>query len=521
MKYLALALVWLAMLASCANQVAPTGGEKDTTPPSIVKTVPNNETVNFNYPSIYLEFDEFIQFQYPNPSFSITPALPAEPEVTIKNKSISIQLPDSLLRNTTYLINFGNSIKDLNENNELPNYTYVFSTGAYIDSLEMKIEVVNATSEEPVKDVLVGLYPTTWDDSTLINTKPVYYTKSNEEGLAQFSYLGQDTFQVIAFGDKNNDNVFQPASESVGFSSTHLSTAKDASVEMLKFNDPSDYDFTVSTQQKGAGHLQMQFSRSLDDENIQLLDVDTFFIRTESPDSFQVYYLPDTLSRLILFTTSPDQDTLLDTITLRSFPPQDSMFVLSAPAYSIIKDSLYLHFTSPYPIRLTDTSGIKIQVDSAVYPYSLLQEYPLTISIHPIPFGDTLSIQIGKKSLINWLSRYNKYLSNNILIPRKASYGQLVIEVDSSWYDQKGHFYIQLISNQGVILQTCRNCTTWRLPFVAPGEYNVRILQDENANGFWDKGRWATRQQPESYYYYPETITIRSNWENNITIRKE
>ena len=40
-------VVFLLLLNSCANIVMPTGGEKDTSSPTLLQTIPKNNSVNF------------------------------------------------------------------------------------------------------------------------------------------------------------------------------------------------------------------------------------------------------------------------------------------------------------------------------------------------------------------------------------------------------------------------------------------------------------------------------------------
>jgi hypothetical protein len=48
-------------LTSCANQIALTGGPKDTIPPTLINSIPINQSLQFNDKTIYLEFDERIK----------------------------------------------------------------------------------------------------------------------------------------------------------------------------------------------------------------------------------------------------------------------------------------------------------------------------------------------------------------------------------------------------------------------------------------------------------------------------
>lgn len=513
-----LALLWLLVLTACANQVAPSGGEKDTTPPTMVKSVPANETVQFNYPAIHFEFDEFIQFQYPNPAFSITPTLPNSPELIIKNKSITIHLPDSLMPNTTYQINFGNSLKDLNEGNEISNFTYVFSTGAYIDSFSLAFSVVHAQTNVPISNAVVGLYPATWSDSMITHQKPIYFKKTDDEGEVLFSYLREDTFQVLAFADKNSDYIFQPATEGVAFSPVYLPTVQEVTLQMLKFNRPSSLEFSLSYQQKGPGQLQVLSSREVMPNNIKIENADTFAVRAHSPDSFSVYFLPISLDSLLLSAISTETDEWLDTIQLRSFPPIDSTFALPLPQYQLRNDSLWIRFNLPLPLLELDSQQATVTIDSQTIRLQPRSIQPLAYVITPAPFGDSILFTLPANHLTNWFSAINKPFSSVYQVPEKNQFGQLTITIDSAIQASDTFYQIQLLDQSGSRLDDCWQCEEWKIPALLPGEYRVRVLLDANNNGYWDKGRFATRQPPEEFIYYPDVVTIRANWENHISL---
>ena len=45
--------------------------------------------------------------------------------------------------------------------------------------------------------------------------------------------------------------------------------------------------------------------------------------------------------------------------------------------------------------------------------------------------------------------------------------------------------------------------------FLKPGVYGARLINDRNNNGKWDTGEYATKEQPEEVYYYPQLLEIR------------
>ena len=116
-------MCFLILLHSCATIVPPSGGEKDTSPPNILNTTPLNRSINFKEDKIQINFNEYIQVDKSNIIF-FPPINPA-PSIKVKGRSIILNLETDLIDNTTYIVNFNNSIKDLNESNELNNFKFI------------------------------------------------------------------------------------------------------------------------------------------------------------------------------------------------------------------------------------------------------------------------------------------------------------------------------------------------------------------------------------------------------------
>lgn len=212
-----LALSVILTLFSCANIVQPSGGPKDTQAPEIKEIEPANQSVNFDSKKIVFTFDEYIQLQDINNQFFISPPLKNIPDFTVKNKSLVVTIDDTLKPNTTYNINFGDAIKDINEGNILTNATYAFSTGPYIDSLSLLGNVKNAQTLEAEKGVLIMLYDKVVD-SLPMKQIPTYYTKCDEAGNFRLDNLKGGNYKLIALNDKNRNLLFDlPEEEAIGF----------------------------------------------------------------------------------------------------------------------------------------------------------------------------------------------------------------------------------------------------------------------------------------------------------------
>ena len=160
------------IFVNCANRGRPEGGPKDETPPKVIKSIPENYSINFKADEIEIHFDEYIKIKDLQKQLIISPPMNTQPNITPlgnASKYITIKIFDTLQPNTTYAFNFGNSITDNNEGNPYPFYRYVFSTGDYIDSLTVKGNIVDALLKQPETFVNVALYEvdSTYTDSII------------------------------------------------------------------------------------------------------------------------------------------------------------------------------------------------------------------------------------------------------------------------------------------------------------------------------------------------------------------
>ena len=141
-------LMVILLVYGCASIQKPQGGPRDLTPPKLLKATPENMTRNFAATEIKLEFDEFFKLSNQYQEISISPAQEKQAEYKIGRKTLTIDFKDTLQKNTTYVINFGKAIQDVNESNTLTNFTYVFSTGPHIDSLSMSVRFNNTITQQ-------------------------------------------------------------------------------------------------------------------------------------------------------------------------------------------------------------------------------------------------------------------------------------------------------------------------------------------------------------------------------------
>jgi hypothetical protein len=180
-------LIFIFLISSCAQQVAPLGGPKDEKYPVLVDAKPNNMSTRFpkEGQKISIKFNEFVRLKDATQQIVISPPPLGEKAPTIQEngKNIEILFNEVLQRNTTYTINFGNAITDVHEEMAIPDFKYVFSTGENLDTNYIKGKILNAFTLKPEKDVIVALYDyASFTDTTIYKKKPSYFIRTKEDG---------------------------------------------------------------------------------------------------------------------------------------------------------------------------------------------------------------------------------------------------------------------------------------------------------------------------------------------------
>jgi len=202
--------------AGCAQIGAPTGGIRDSLSPVLVRATPGLKALNFRGNRITLTFDEYIELQEIQNNLLISPLPKSNPIINSSLKTITIRLRDSLLPNTTYSIQFGNAIRDINEGNIYPNFTYVFSTGSTIDSLSLAGKVMLAETGLPDSTISVLLYRNT-NDSAVQKLKPDYMARLKGDGSFLFENLPTASFKIYALKDGDGSKNYNSKSELFAF----------------------------------------------------------------------------------------------------------------------------------------------------------------------------------------------------------------------------------------------------------------------------------------------------------------
>ncbi len=279
----------LAMTAACASIGSPDGGKFDETPPKVVVCSPADRATSVSKQKAEILFDEYIKIENANEKVIVSPPQITPANIRADGKKIKVTLYDSLVANTTYTIDFSDAIVDNNEGNPMGNYTYSFSTGEDIDTMEVSGTVLNAEDLEPLKGVLVGLYPSdsTYNDTLLTTTPFKRVSRTNGSGRFNIKGVKPGRYRAFALDDRDGDFVFSQKSELVGFDTLDFETSCRPDVRMdTIWRDSTRYDSIIVTP----------YTRYLPDDIVLLAFMedgqDMHLLKTErtDPEFFRLFF---------------------------------------------------------------------------------------------------------------------------------------------------------------------------------------------------------------------------------------
>ncbi len=206
------------MLTGCARMGSPDGGWYDDTPPHVVHSTPEDRGTNVKKKRVTINFNEYIKIEDAQNKVIVSPPQLEMPEIKATAKRIVIDLVDSLKENTTYTIDFSDAISDNNEGNPMGNYTFSFSTGDVIDTMQVSGYALDASNLEPIKGIMVGLYEdSTFADSTFHKTPMIRVSRTNGSGYFTIKGVAPGRYRVRALQDADGDFVYGQKSEMIGF----------------------------------------------------------------------------------------------------------------------------------------------------------------------------------------------------------------------------------------------------------------------------------------------------------------
>lgn len=449
----------------CANIIPPTGGPRDSLPPNLVTVKPADSTRSFNAKKIVFEFDEFVSLDNIQENLLVSPTPKRNPTIESKLRTVTVDIKDTLEPNTTYSINFGKAIKDVNEGNILREFTYVFSTGRTIDSLEISGRVIVAQTAKPDSTLIVVLH-TSLDDSAVIKQTPRFVTRLDSTGNFRFRNLPPDTFAIYALKDEGGQRKYMSSQQLLAFADSPVSSIKNAPLTLYAYQERDTAK--PKTEEKPAAPPKQNGPRAGAKQEKRL--------RLESSVNSGKLGLLDTFH--FQFRAAP----------LKYF--DSSKVILTSETYTPLTGYRFVMDTSKQKVTL-------------LYPWAENTQYRLIIDTafaedtagNKLVKTDTLDFQTAKESeygLVRLRIMNLDFTQNPVLLFVQSD------QVKFSYPLKSREFYARLFQ---------------------PGEYELRLLFDTNRNGVWDPGEFFGKHiQPEKVRLIPRKLNVKANWDNEVDI---
>jgi len=566
-----LAILMLLLANACANRAeGPTGGPKDVTPPKVLKSSPKNGMLNFSKKQIEIEFDEIVTIEKVTENVIISPPQAKAPDVKSFGKKIIVDFNENLIDSTTYTINFGNAIVDLNEKNALKNYLFAFATGNEIDTLKISGTVINAENLSPLSGILVGIYKET-NDSVFFQKPFLRIGKTDEKGHFSIDNVKKGTYKIFALEDNNRDYFFQPGESVALYDSLITPIARIEAMQdtiwkdSVKVDSISNYmgtkflpndvtlkffkeskkrQYLVKNERKDPFSFSLIFNTTLPElPIIKPLNFDwdgKYKIQKNNGMDSLTYWLTDstvwkqdTLQMAVrylktdsLFQLKPITDTLnvytrkarVNTKAkqkIKEVKIEPLKFAHNTSGTFEIYNPIVLRFDAP--LDSIDISRIKLKqkVDTLYKALPLkwkqIDSTKMAYSIENKWIAETsYELTIDSATFKSIYGKISDKFSSQFKIRSLDEYSS--VKIILSPYNSKA--VLQVLDAKDNLLASkpaLEKGTVFE--YLRPGDYYVRLFMDENENGKWDTGDITTRRQPEEVYYYPKKFTLKANWE--------
>lgn len=515
-----IALALLFGMYSCANIKPITGGPMDMEEPQIRSITPENFNRNFKNGEITITFNENIKTENISQNFFVSPPMENPPKIKTKKKSVIISIEEPLQENTTYTLTFKEVIADLNENNTIQILNYVFSTGPNIDSLFIQGVVKNPFTNEPIPNILVGLFEDNADDTlTISNSPPKYFSFTDKEGNYVISNVKEANYNLVSIKDDDRNLKYDGGNELIDY------------IMHIKLDTPivnqNLYPVRIDTikpvvlrDQPDINRVSLEFSEGILDAYVVSENNNKVLVskKGQNPKSLIVYNTEDVVDSLniIIFATDSVGNTSNDTLKTIFLPAaqKDSLpaLIINKEPANMKLDNLKPIFTLSfnYPVSLTNkefkTNPQTKWTSSIVKTDSLFTD--LTVEINS-KLKDSLTVFIPDSLFISTFTESNQADTISFTLINESEVGTIEGTIES----EHKFFLLQLLDDKLSLIEEKKNQKNFKFLSLKAGNYFFRIIVDLNQNERWDQPDLENERRAEEIIFYNDPIKVKENWE--------
>ena len=513
-------------IINCAKKASPTGGPKDTIPPVLISASPKLNTTFFDKEEVKFIFNEYVKLDDIAKQLIISPPLKIggyklHPTMSA-SKKITLSIIDTLLENTTYTFNFGEGIKDYNEGNKMSFFSYTISTGAEIDSLNLKGIIKDALKMKPDDFISLQLYPvdSSYNDSAIYKRKPFYVASTLDTTVFEFKNLKEGKYELIALKDFSNNYFFDQNIDQIGFLNTPISLPLDSIIELKMFKEKTLFSwanpFFINNHHIGHGYYGDYENQKF--KLISNVPKSFEFLINKNRESDTLNYWFKGIKTDSLKFEYPIKDTIKTELVNFKNPIKDSLIITQITIGAIDLTDIF-KIKSNLPIVSSDSSLVKIRKkDSTLVPAKIKidKNYDrVEIDFKLIP-NDMYDIQLLPNTLKDFWGNTHDTLNYRVSTKKVEDYGNIFIQLI---YEDSSEFILELLKDNKVIRSYNKPVedSNYSFKLLNPGKYFLRLIKDNNNNDKWDTGNYLKKIQPEEVIYYPFELELRANWDLNET----
>ena len=554
------------LVNSCARQSSPTGGPKDTIPPVLVNAYPQQNEINVKDKSVTLEFDEAIILNNPKEQIIIAPTT-KEYDVTSKKKSITLTFDEPLKDSTTYSINFRDAVQDITEKNPVENLQLAFSTGTYIDSLIIVGNVYNQLTGIPPKEATVAIHELN-DTISIFKHRPTYLTKSDANGNYILQNLKAGTYTIYAVEDKNRNLTADSRNETYAFKAKPITLPQDTNLVNLGLVRLDARNLKITSTRPYNNYFNIKTGKNLERFTVKATQPTDTIVSSFGEDraNIRIYNTFDTDSTLVSFTAIDSIGNQLDSNLYVKFSKRDvkpDKYAASQDKTSLLQEKGILDITFKFnkPTFLINTDSLLFAIDTLnVLPLAtgsltwnhMTNELRIIKKIDPVLLRPAAVAPAQKPAPAPKLQKpatqpsapgtppaKPKPIIKNQLIVAKGTF--ISIDQDTMPKLQKEikpipvedlgiiladvktsaeHFIVQLLDKDFKPIVETYDSKKIRWEDIAPGDYRIRLIIDQNNNKKWDPGNYLKKEEPEQAFFYQNpksnpanTTHVKANWE--------
>jgi uncharacterized protein (DUF2141 family) len=523
LRYIPFLLVFL--LFSCAKRGSITGGLKDTLAPVLRYSSPENMSTNFTGDEIKLVFDEYVKLKNINKQLIISPPMKREPTIlpTTASKEITIKIKDTLLPNTTYSFNFGQSIADNNEGNAINQFKYIFSTGSYIDSLSISGRIKDAYEKNVDNFVSVMLYEVndTFKDSVIYKQSPRYITNTLDS-LRTFKLenLKAGKYLLMAIKDKAGNNRFNPKDDKIGFLKHYITVPNDTVFELELFKETLPLKALKPIQAsgnrlylpyEGKQNFKITKPKIVLKNNTDVLE--TIVTQFPKKDSLQVWFKPIKADSLSMEVSAPNYDKKY---TFKIKDQKKDTLNIKAVQNGLINFRERFTLETATPLVKFDQSKIKfVNKDSVAVAFTTEYdefEQKLYVDFKKEPM-EKYSVTFFPGALTDFYEKQNDTLSFKLTTREYSDYGNLVLNLQNI---KRFPIIIEATNAKGDVVYASdysEGKTKIEFNALVPEKFTIRIIYDDNKNKMYDSGSFLNKTYSEEVFYYQTNVDVRTNWD--------